>query len=89
MHTEKFSISLPADMARMIRRHVDSGDYASSSEVIRDALRLWQSRNHEHSQRLNDLREKINQAADDPRRITDEELRRHFDQRLAGTGKEP
>ncbi|WP_191057707.1 ribbon-helix-helix domain-containing protein, partial [Geminicoccus harenae] len=38
--TEKLSITLPHDMAAMIRGKVRTGAYASSSEVIREALRL-------------------------------------------------
>jgi len=40
----KISISLTEDHARMIEQAVQSGDYASSSEVIREALREWRIR---------------------------------------------
>lgn len=40
---ERLSIALPAPMADAVRRAVEAGEYASSSEVIRDALRLWES----------------------------------------------
>ncbi|MFI3197560.1 MAG: type II toxin-antitoxin system ParD family antitoxin [Methylococcaceae bacterium] len=36
---EKISIALTKDMASVVRQAVDSGEYASNSEVIRDALR--------------------------------------------------
>ena len=88
MQTEKLSISLPADMAQMIRLRVQSGAYASNSEVIRDALRLWQSRDQEREQRLEAIRAGINEAADDPERIPDEEMGRHFDRRLAEAEKQ-
>lgn len=38
---EKLSITLPADMVRIIRAKVEGGTYASNSEVIREALRPW------------------------------------------------
>ena len=41
---EKFSITLPGEMARVIHARVDSGDYGSVSEVIREALRTWLQR---------------------------------------------
>jgi antitoxin ParD1/3/4 len=41
---EKFSITLPGEMARVIHQRVDSGDYGSVSEVIRDAIRAWLQR---------------------------------------------
>jgi antitoxin ParD1/3/4 len=43
---ERLSIALPAPMADAVRRAVAAGEYASTSEVIRDALRLWESRRH-------------------------------------------
>ncbi len=45
--TEKMSISLPAKMAAMVRSAVASGDYASTSEVVRDALRVWRQHQSE------------------------------------------
>lgn len=41
---EKFSITLPAEMARVIHARVSSGDYGSVSEVIREAMRTWLQR---------------------------------------------
>ncbi len=41
---EKISIALPTDMLTMVRQAVETGDYASSSEVIREALRQWKAR---------------------------------------------
>lgn len=41
---EKLSIALTSDMAASVRQAVESGAYASASEVIRDALREWQQR---------------------------------------------
>jgi Arc/MetJ-type ribon-helix-helix transcriptional regulator len=39
--TERLTITLPVDMAGLVRGAVDDGDYAFSSEVIREALRNW------------------------------------------------
>ena len=41
---EKLSITLPAEMVRVIRERVSSGAYGSNSEVIREALRGWMDR---------------------------------------------
>ncbi len=87
MNAEKLSITLPAEMARMIRRHVESGAYASNSEVIREAMRFWQDRRGEREGRLDAIRAQLQEAADDPRRVTDDELGRHFDARLAEAEK--
>jgi putative addiction module CopG family antidote len=37
--TQQFSITLPHEMAQLVRAKVESGAYASESEVIRDGLR--------------------------------------------------
>jgi antitoxin ParD1/3/4 len=43
-NAEKLSITLPAEMAELIREKVRSGAYGSNSEVIREALRGWLDR---------------------------------------------
>ena len=42
--TQQFSVTLPTEMAQMVKAKVASGDYASESEVIRDGLRALQAR---------------------------------------------
>jgi antitoxin ParD1/3/4 len=64
---EKLSITLPADMARMVRSKVEGGAYASNSEVIREALRLWQEREALKTQRLDEIRQQIADSISDPR----------------------
>lgn len=86
MNAEKLSITLPADMAQTIRNAVSAGSYSSNSEVIREAMRLWQDRRQEREQGLDVIRANLSAAANDPRRITDDELGRHFDGRLAKAG---
>ncbi len=43
-NAEKLSITLPAEMVRLIREKVGRGSYASNSEVIREAMRGWMER---------------------------------------------
>ncbi len=43
--TRQLSITLPVEMAEMVKEKVASGDYASESEVIRDGLRALKERN--------------------------------------------
>jgi antitoxin ParD1/3/4 len=43
-NTQPMSITLPHDMAAMVRAKVESGEYATESEVIRDGLRALQAR---------------------------------------------
>ncbi len=41
---ERMTITMPADMAAAVKAAVDAGDYASTSEVVREALRDWKVR---------------------------------------------
>ena len=49
---ERMTITMPADMAAGVKAAVEAGDYASTSEVVRDALRHME----EHRARLAALR---------------------------------
>jgi len=42
--TRQMSITLPKDMADMVKDKVRTGEYASESEVIRDGLRALMAR---------------------------------------------
>ncbi|MDE1159424.1 MAG: type II toxin-antitoxin system ParD family antitoxin [Neorhizobium sp.] len=42
--TQSLSITLPIEMAEMVKAKVASGEYASESEVIRDGLRTLMAR---------------------------------------------
>lgn len=50
--TEKLSITLPHEMAAMVRGKVEAGAYASNSEVIREALRLMHGQERTRSAEL-------------------------------------
>lgn len=55
---ERLSIALPAPMADAVRDAVEAGEYASASEVVRDALRLWESRRQLREQDVALLRQR-------------------------------
>ncbi|SFD36476.1 type II toxin-antitoxin system ParD family antitoxin [Tropicimonas isoalkanivorans] len=38
---ERLTITMPAEMAEILRQTVAGGEYASASEVVREALRDW------------------------------------------------
>jgi putative addiction module CopG family antidote len=42
--TQQFSVTLPNEMAQMVKSKVSSGEYASESEVVREGLRALQAR---------------------------------------------
>lgn len=41
---ERLTITVPAEMAATVRSAVEDGDYASTSEVVREALRDWKTK---------------------------------------------
>lgn len=43
-NTQQLSITLPKEMAQLVKDKVSSGEYASDSEVIRDGLRALMAR---------------------------------------------
>jgi antitoxin ParD1/3/4 len=55
-NVEKMSIALTPEMAAAVRAAVANGEYASSSEIIREALRDWQMRRALHQKELEALR---------------------------------
>ena len=53
---QKISIALPPAMVDLLRNAVDRGEYASSSEVVREALRDWHQKRFLQKQGIRDLR---------------------------------
>ena len=85
---EKISITLPPDMVRLIKEKVESGAYASTSEVIRDAMRLWQRQEEEHAGRIAEIRARLRRSMKDPRPdIPGEEVRAWIDDLKAAAKK--
>ncbi|MGV1790883.1 ribbon-helix-helix domain-containing protein [Rhizobium sp. A37_96] len=64
---EKLSISLPSEMVAAIKARVDAGAYASTSEVLRAAIRVWLREEEEYQQRIAVIRQKVEASLDDPR----------------------
>ena len=53
---EKITIALTPDLASTVREAVRCGDYASTSEVIRDALREWNLKRATRREEIEQLR---------------------------------
>jgi antitoxin ParD1/3/4 len=64
---EKVSITMTPEMMQVIRASVASGEYASTSEAMRDAVRIWQREREEHSERLEAIRARVHRSVDDTR----------------------
>ena len=62
---ERLTITLPTDMASIVRGAVDDGDYVSTSEVVRAALRDWKMKRALQLQELTALKADIDKGLAD------------------------
>ena len=62
---ERITITLTPEIAQAVRGAVEAGEYASSSEIIREALRDWRHKRALQAQELADLRVAIQEGLDD------------------------
>ena len=62
---ERLTVTLPAEMAALVRSAVDEGNYASSSEVIREALRDWKTKRAIQLHELEGLKADIDRGLTD------------------------
>jgi antitoxin ParD1/3/4 len=63
-NVDKRSITLSAELATAVDAAVETGEYASASEVVRDALRLWKERRDLYGYSLEELRGLIQEGID-------------------------
>lgn len=62
---ERLTITMPADMAALIKDAVSSGGYASTSEVIREAMRDWKIKRALQLQEFAELKADIDKGLAD------------------------
>lgn len=65
MALERMTITMPSEMASVVQAVVDSGDYATVSEVIREAVREWQAKRVSQQQQLRALKNDIQKGLAD------------------------
>ena len=61
---ERMTITVPVELAETLRQTVAGGEYASTSEVVREALREWTRRRDAERQDLEALRAAIRAGLD-------------------------
>ena len=61
---ERVTVSMSAEMAAILRQTVEGGEYASTSEIVRDALRDWTRARDTERRDLEALREAIRVGLD-------------------------
>lgn len=64
-NVERITITLTSDMAAIVKTAVAAGEYASSSEVIREALRDWRHKHAIRQKELEELKADIRRGLDD------------------------
>ena len=62
---ERITITLTAEMAQAERGAVQAGEYASSSEIVREALRDWRQKRALQEQQLAELRAQVQEGLAD------------------------
>lgn len=62
---ERLTITLPSDMAALVKGAVEGGDYASSSEVVREALRDWKAKRAVQLKEMQSLKADIDKGLTD------------------------
>jgi len=82
------TISLSPQQASRIKKAVDTGAYASNSEVMRDALRLWEQREDLRALELAHLKKAYDAgvASGEGRETDPETLLREFKKKAAVRG---
>ena len=75
---ERLTITLPGDMAAVVKSAVAGGDYASASEVVRAALRDWKMKRALQIEELAGLKADIDKGLADVAagRVTDFDAKR-------------
>jgi antitoxin ParD1/3/4 len=65
MNVERITITLTSDMAEAVRAAVSGGEYASSSEIVREALRERRHKRALRERELAELRTDIQSSLED------------------------
>lgn len=84
---ERMTITMPAEMAETLRRLVETGEYASTSEVVREALRDWTRARDAERRELDELRAAIRAGLDSGSGIPAEEVFAELRARYAARGE--
>ena len=83
---ERMTVTMPAEMAETLRRTVAGGEYASTSEVVREALREWKRARDAERRDLDALRAAIRAGLDSGPGLPAEEVFAELRARYADKG---
>ncbi len=68
------NVSLPPELEARVRQRVESGMYGSASEVIREALRLFEAYEQVKTVKLDSLRQDIARGLSDAKNARTKEI---------------
>lgn len=71
---ERITVTLSSDLATALRDRVADGEYATASEIVREALREWTRRRDQEQHDLNALRDLIREGDESGPGIPAEEV---------------
>lgn len=77
---ERLTITMSADMAATLRATVEGGEYASTSEIIREAVREWTRARDQDRLALEELRAAIRAGDESGEGIPAEQVYAHLRQ---------
>ena len=87
---ERVTVALTADLAQTVRSAVEAGEYASTSEIVREALRDWSDKRLLRQHDLKRLKAEIQKGIDSadagrliPAEKAFKELRAKYKKKLA------
>lgn len=80
---EHITVTMPAEMASRLRAAVDKGSYATSSEIVREAVRAWVDKDERRQAELARIRALVAEGeASEP--LDGETVLREFEEEVAG-----
>jgi antitoxin ParD1/3/4 len=62
---QRMTVTLTAEIAEAVRQAVEAGEYASGSEIVREALRDWKHKRALREQELMELRARVQEGLSD------------------------
>ncbi|KAF2991030.1 ribbon-helix-helix protein, CopG family [Methylocystis sp. MJC1] len=62
---ERLTVTLPSDMVAAVKSAVTAGDYASASELVREAISEWKTKRYAQAQEFEALKADIDKGLAD------------------------
>ncbi len=83
-------VSLTPELENLVKKQVESGRYHSSSEVVREALRLWEEQENLRELRMEQLRKDIQAGFDSgpTKRLDFEDIKKRGRERVKSKKRE-